>query len=215
MFVVFVAVIHGRVSETGAAPISVTIKSTNFVTASPSPGPDVRLQLSVGGNAVPPVALWLPGISPDSGDRLLNYQIGDPPSYAVTIREEDAAELGLDWTAFEQSMLGFDKNVYLRYGVPETNTFSQAFASVRSSIFNTGVFPRPVDLAFATFHMEEIRVQIDYYFWHPVLSGLRSAKVSFEIVGSGVVIPEPSAVCLVMLASSLMVLPRRRAWLIS
>jgi hypothetical protein len=50
--------------------------------------------------------------------------------------------------------------------------------------------------------MEEIRVQIDYYFWHPVLNSLRASKYSFAIEGftEFEIVPEPATLLLCSIA---------------
>lgn len=213
LFLAFTAISLCSVNRTSGAPISVTIKSTGSVGNAPSPSPDVRLQLFAEGGGALPVVLLLPGVAPDSMERLLNYQVGDPPSHVVMIRKEDAANYGFNWDAFEDRLLGRDKSVLLRFEVPNANSSmrgSSASASVSDAIFNSGQLSHRTDYWFETFEMEEIRVQIDYYFWHPVLTGLRASRVSFEVVGSGIVIPEPTAACLLMLATPLILSWRQR-----
>lgn len=200
-----------------AAPISITMKSTSFsILTTPTPGPDVRLRLAVdtGGfpNAAAPTTLSLPGIGPDSGDRMINYQIGDAPSHTVAIRREDAAGYGFDWDGFESRLVGQGKNIFMQFGVPYAHSYSSATAYVNTAINATGLFPTGAEYGFSNFEMEEIRMQVDYYFWHPVLTSLRAAKVSFEVVGSGnvIVVPEPTTACALPAAVLAVLLRRRR-----
>jgi len=156
--------------------------------------------------------LELPTPDPDDMDRVLNYQLGDPPTYAATIREENASQFGLDWQAFENSVNGLENRVIMRFG--NGPPFQSAVAgvnaagTVEAAIQATG-YPGYL-LGLDNFDMQEIRVRVDYYFWHPILTGLRAARVDFEIDGTGIVIPEPSSFVPMAVLGIASASPRRR-----
>lgn len=180
-----------------ASSISVTIKATSFGGSTPVPGSKLFLTVEPSRSPV----LELPAPDPDDMDRVLNYQIGDPPTYAATIREENAGQFGLDWQAFENSVNGLQSRVIMRFG--NGPPFQSAVAGVNAAgtvedaIQATG-HPGYL-LGLDDFEMQEIRVRVDYYFWHPILTGLRAARVDFEIDGTGRVIPEPSSLLLMVI----------------
>lgn len=186
-----------------SAPISFTI---NGEEASPNssgrrpPAPGGMLFLTSEA-----VTLNLPSPEPDDMDRVINYQLGDPPSYEWIVRADNADDFGFDWEAFQDSLNGPDKTVTLRFRDATNNTI--AFKSIGGAISEEIGGPGPYELA--DFAMDEIRVVVDYYFWHPILPGLRATSISFEIDGSGEVVPEPSSLALMLLTSLTLVAWRR------
>jgi hypothetical protein len=180
--------------------ISLTIGATSSGSV---PVPSAVLYLTTGASRV-----TFPSLEPDDFDRALNYQVGDPPSYMATIRAENAADFGFDWEEFQDSLNGVGAGAQLVFGISSPRTI--AGNSTSNAIFATGLFDRRLTRWFGEFMMDEIRVSVDYYFWHPILTGLRATKISFEIDGSGRVIPEPSSLVLAVLASLAFATRRKR-----
>lgn len=190
-----------------SAPIHVTLVSDSFDYWAISPPPGASLRLQAIPNAT--TTLLLPGPEPDDVDRMLNYQIGDPASFTATIRKDQAAAIGFDWDAFENGLLGYNRTIRLQFNL--TSSPSQlATVDVSGAIRANLPSPSTYLYRFTDFEMEEIRLKVDYYFWHPILTTLRASKVSFEIEGSGNVVPEPTTLFSLMFAGILMGQSRRR-----
>jgi hypothetical protein len=107
----------------------------------------------------------------------------------------NAAVYGLDWDAFEARLSGVDARLSLNLGT-------------------AGRFFRPSfnDLEYlADFQMERIEIDLVYWFWHPVLETLRAHRIEARIFGDGqIVVPEPTAWSLALLAACAIVTRRQR-----
>jgi hypothetical protein len=136
-------------------------------------------------------------VVPDDWDRALNYQIGDPPSLALVIRDDNAAALGFDLDAFEN---GLENSHSLDLRFRGTSGNMSAPDNISSAIFRSGQVIDVPGWRLVDIEVEEMRVNVDYYFWHSILTGLRTAKISFEIDASGRIVPEPAAFVLGLLA---------------
>jgi hypothetical protein len=151
----------------------------------PPPGSILQLKTST-------ALLNLPSPAPDPMDRVLNYQPTDPPTVMYTIHQDNATTFGFDWSAFENSLNGRNKGATLNFGDSSKPPYgTQAFANRLQAVGNPPNLP-PGFAGVSGFVMSEIRVTVDYYFWHPVLPSLRATKISFAIDGSGNPIPEPA-----------------------
>jgi len=204
LFVVFA-------SSTGAATIPLTISMTSVSDLGNTniPRPPINLapntlvlQTQKGPGLSPTIfdELRITGLAPDSVDRMLNYKNGDPPSYQWIITAANAASFGVDWLAF-QSHLNETKfqdvstNIRFAYAPspPSGNPTAGGFASVATALQNAGA----PNFVWATgFQLHEVKITIDYYFWHDILEGLRGVKIRADISADANVVPEPATMLL-------------------
>jgi hypothetical protein len=202
LFVVFA-------SSVGAAPIPVTLSMTAVsklsTGSSPPPpivyAPNTLVLRTTKGSGLSQVnfdELTISGLTPDSVDRMLNYKYGDPPSYQWTITAANAADFGVDWLAFQNHLVESkpsDVSTSIRFfyppapGNPSTNAFSQ----VSDALHNAGA----PNFVWATgMQLHEIKISMDYFFWHDVLEGLRGVKIRADISADATIVPEPAAIIL-------------------
>jgi hypothetical protein len=183
-----------------------------------TPPPGSPLQLRVNSSTALPLPLPTP--EPDN-DRLLTYIPGDPPSYEYSIRAENSAEFGWDWQAIEAG-LGSSLSASLRFGV-DGSPFNGAI--VNGARTESGYSPElppkewweNYSFGSRDVTVEEIRVVVDYYFWHPIFPELRASKIGFEITGSysttvTILAPEPSSFFLMTLGWFALVVRRERGF---
>lgn len=166
----------------------------------PPPGAPLILSQDIASG----LSLSFPTPEPDN-DRLLTYVPGDPPSYAYAIRAENAADFGLDWEEVENDF-SRSLSAVLRFGV-DSSPFNGSL--VRSTLTESDfVPPLPPKESWQFYHfgprdvtLDEIKVVVDYYFWHPIFPDLRASKIEFEITGSyltnvTILAPEPNSLLL-------------------
>jgi hypothetical protein len=160
----------------------------------------------------------LTNLAPDAIDRVLNYKLGDPPSYAWTITADNAVTFGLDWIAFQNQLNELkphDAETTFRFfssaPLSEYNPVVAGFDSMGNFLARVGV-PRPSESWVEDFQMQEIRISVDYYFWHDVLEGLRAVQIRADISGDARlrVIPEPAALPALLIGLTLVGLVARR-----
>ena len=149
--------------------------------------------------------LTLSGLEPDSIDRMLHYMPGDPPSYGWTITADNAGAFGVNWLEF-QNHLNESKPREVLTGISFFNAAPPSgfnpivndFDSTADFLHRTGV-PRSGGLWAKDFQLHEVKISVDYYFWHPILKGLRAVQIRAEIRAEARVVPEPEALPLLSL----------------
>lgn len=111
------------------------------------------------------------------------------------ITEANAAQFGIDWTAFERALTGPNKRMSLRLGGVGT-LYSR---------------PGPSHLWLASdFELQQIDVTLHYWFYHPIFPDLRAYSLESQITGEGILVPEPLAITLAIGALIAIAAGRRR-----
>jgi hypothetical protein len=156
--------------------------------------------------------LTLPGLEPDSIDRMLNYKHADPPSDTWTITAANADDFGLNWLEFQNALNETkpgESGVALRFfnsAPPDSNPTAFGFDSIQGSLLRAGIqMPGKGALWATDFQLHEIEISLDYYFWHDVLEGLRGVQIQAEVRGEARVVPEPAVRVLLPLGVFLLV----------
>lgn len=170
---------------------AVTIGGQNSNIRPPEPGDSLFLRSGS-------IRLDLEPPEPDDIDKLIHFDPDAPPLATWTMREEDAATYGLDWTAFQDSLNGADRRAVLTFGAGAYGTFADA--TTRDVLQDTGLPDLTLQHSIKDFSMEEIRVTVDYYFWHPLIPTLRTTSIKFEIAGTGVIVPEQGSLAMLTVA---------------
>jgi hypothetical protein len=161
----------------------------------------------------------LTNLVPDAIDRMLNYEVGDPPSYEWTFTEANASTFGLNWLEFQnqlnESKPG-DAEVTFRFfssaPLSGSNPTASGSDSITEFLRREGV-PRASEKFVNGFDLHEIKVYVDYYFWHDILEGLRGVQIRTEIRGDADVhiIPEPATFPILSFGLALIGLVARRS----
>lgn len=191
-----------------SAPMMFSLAETGTDSTGIRPTPDgstpKQIILEVGYFESPRTGFAIENVVPDPVERILTYQPSDPPSKTWTITESNSAEFGLDWQAFEAAFLGpiAERNLYLNLG-DQPGRFGE-------HILFPGVFPRP-QLRLIAFDLERIEIDLEYWFWHPVLNTLWAHRVEARVYGDGVLVPEPAAIGLATLTGMMLCLVRTGA----
>jgi hypothetical protein len=148
--------------------------------------------------------MTITNLTPDNIDRMLNYRHGDPPSYEWTITAANASDFGVDWLAWQNHLSETrpsDVLVGFRFFHPSPANGSNPSANGFDRI--SGEPGIPAGFWAGNFQLHEVRIRIDYYFWHDVLAGLRGVDIAAEIRGDALVVPEPAGLALLSLGVTL------------
>jgi hypothetical protein len=113
------------------------------------------------------------------------------------ITEANAAQYGIDWTAFERSLTGPNKRMSLRLGAGGTG------------YERTG--PSHLWLA-SDFELQQIDVTLHYWFYHPIFPELRAYSLESRVTGDGSFVPEPQAITLAIGATLAIAARRKRIY---
>jgi hypothetical protein len=143
--------------------------------------------------------LTLTNLNPDTSDRMLHYKHGDPVSYEWTITAANAADFGVNWLEFQNRLNETKPNdvyTFVRFFHPSplngSNPQTTNTIRIATALEEAGA-PRG---SWATeFQLQEVKIAVDYYFWHDILEDLRGVQIQADIHGEANVrvIPEPEA----------------------
>jgi hypothetical protein len=213
-------------SSVDAAPISLTLSMPTVSvlgnTNSPRPpinfAPNTLMLQTFKNSGLSEVTfdeLRITGLTPDSVDRMLNYKNGDPQSYQWTITAANAADFGVDWLAFQNHLNEAKYNevrTYLSFAAdpsPPANPTAQAGTTMSAALRDAGV---PFGWWATGVQLHEVKISIDYYFWHDILEGLRGVKMRADIFADATAVPEPVAILLVSVSIGFLcvMVPRKR-----
>jgi hypothetical protein len=143
---------------------------------------------------------------------MLHYMPGDPPSYAWTITAENANSFGVNWLEFQDHLKEsrshevFTEIRLFNPSGPDGNPVAEDAEVMADALERAGVMP---GLWVSAFRLDEVKISIDYYFWHPVLEGLRETLVRAEIRGEARIIPEPASWLLLLVGCGRFLVRRR------
>jgi hypothetical protein len=189
-------------AQAGTMPITLTMTGVSRLPNNTNipyiPVPLDTLTLSIQRDNVSPATLTITNLESDSVDRMLNYTPGDPPSYAWTITADNANAFGINWLEFQNQLNESKPNdvlVILYFFNPSAvsvfNPSVGAVDSISAFLHREGV-PGAGGRWARGFQLHEVKIFIDYYFWHPILEGLRGSQIRAEIRGEARIVPEPA-----------------------
>jgi hypothetical protein len=185
-----ISVAFHSTEEVFSAPISFTLRGTVSTTGS-SPLPEAVLKLQTGPTGSGSVATFMELDPPDPGniDGLIHFDPLAPPVAVWTIDEQNAASFGLDWNAFEAGLGIPNREMRLVFSTSNSGTNIQK--SIIQAVEESGV-DAPDNAFVRNVSLQEIRITLDYYYRHPLITSLRAVKFGVEMDGTGEVVPEPS-----------------------
>ncbi len=145
---------------------------------------------------------------------MLNYKIGDPPSAQWTITAANAADFGVDWLAFQNHLnetTSSEVATSIRFLIEpgSGNPVTSATARISDVLRNAGV---PNNWWATQVQLHQVKISIDYYFWHDILEDLREVKIRADIFADANAVPEPTTMLLssVSIGFLIIMVPRIR-----
>ena len=176
--VLIASVILSNLFSAAAVAAPIVITHMRIATGS-APAPPAPIVLQAFPFFVPPsarISLIIPDLPADPVDRILNYDPNDGLSRSWEITEADAASYGFDWDGFAAALNGEEARIAFGLG---TAGFSKSPWSGPGTL--------------AGFQLDRIEIDMEYYFWHPILPGLRAYRIDARVFGEARIVPEPSA----------------------
>jgi hypothetical protein len=150
------------------------------------PAPPKPIILQAGQEGDPPserVTLRIPSLPADDPERILHYSPDDGLSRSWVITPDNAADYCFDWDAFEAALNGDEARIALALGKPAS---FEPMIAAQNYVGN--------------FRMDRIEIDLDYWFWHPVLPSLQAYRVEGRIIGEAQIVPEPATWLLASIA---------------